>query len=454
MNMTQMLTVIHASAHDLSQIADGAVQCIVTSPPYWGLRAYAGDQDVEWPAVTYRLNEWTEPITIPEWRGPLGLEPSPVAYIGHLILCLREWNRVVRSDGVCWVNLGDSYAGSWGDSGHRPERSGVPGHQREKSVAFFDRKGHPQVNKPVTASVPGLKPKDLVGIPFLFALAARADGWWLRSSIPWIKRNGMPGSQGDRPTNSHEMWFMLTKSPTYYYDQEAIKMPISPASKADGRTKRADRGTKGEYAAIDGNCGFDLGGRIRRTSDWFFDSMQAIMDGANALLQDEDGEPLALVVNAQPYKEAHYAVFPERLIKPLILASTSEAGCCPSCGSPWRRQIEKPDMKDRPTRKQDAKSNTDAVHVSNNWQDHPKSAGQEYQEWRNANPDVTTGWAPTCTCNAGDPEPCVVLDPFAGSGTTARVAIRLGLWAILADMSDEYLADLVPARTTVQMEML
>lgn len=438
MKASEMLTVIHSSAHDLHQIPDESVQCIVTSPPYWGLRVYSGEQDVDWPVVTYRLNEWTEPIAVPEWRGPLGLEMSPVAYIGHLILCLREWRRVLREDGICWVNLGDSYTGSANSGGVNRNDGGTPHRLSGMPNKLSD----------------GLKPKDLVGIPFLFALAARADGWWLRSSIPWIKRNGMPGSQQDRPTNSHETWFMLTKSPIYYYDQEAIKMPISPASKADGRTKRADRGTKGEYAAIDGNCGFDPGGRIRRTTDWFLESLQAIMDGANALLQDEEGEPLALVVNAQPYKEAHYAVFPERLIEPLILASTSEAGCCPSCGAPYRRQIEKPDMKDRPTRKDDAKSNTAAVHISNNWQDHPKSAGQEYQEWRSANPDVTTGWAPTCACDAGETVPCVVFDPFSGSGTTSRVAIRLGRRAILSDISEEYLSDLVPARTTVQMEML
>lgn len=470
------LTIIRSSAHDLSAIPDGTVQCITTSPPYYGMRAYAGEQDVEWPSVTYRFNEWCEPVTVqgcepgcshewgdplpnpmkpyanqvPQtkwinvdavadgqnnksgryclhcsgWRGPLGQESSPVEYIGHLILCMREWRRVLRDDGTVWVNLGDGWAndGKWGGATggkHVDELHGDSGIGRNRKST-------------------GLKPKDKLMIPALFAQAARADGWWLRFDTTWIKRNGMPSSQTDRPTVASETIFLFSKSERYFYDQVAAGVPST--GQAVGST----------------------GIRYRRDTDWFFDSLRAILDGDEALLNDDHGNPLAFVVNTAQYKEAHYAVWPERLVIPMLRASTSEHGACPQCGAPWQRVVEKPDMNQRPIRKSGTKMDTDAVHLSNNWQGVPKSAGQEYQEWRNANPDITTGWTPTCKCVAGlgdfndndhhvtlyvpEPVPCVVLDPFAGSGTTAAVSLGLGLDAIACDISQEYIEQHIMAR--------
>lgn len=482
------LTIIRSSAHNLSAIPDGTVQCIATSPPYYGMRAYAGEQDVEWPTVTYRFNEWCDPVTVQGcdtscehewgdqlpnpmkpyanqvadgqnsksgryclrcagWRGPLGQEPSPVAYVGHLILCMREWRRVLRDDGTVWVNLGDSWAndGKWGGATggkHVDELHGNSGIGRGKKHT-------------------GLKPKDKLMVPALFAQAARADGWWLRFDASWIKRNGMPSSQTDRPTVASETIFLFSKSLRYFYDQIVAGVPAikgaAGSSFVTGKT-----GVNGLVRVSEKPRRDDTSTRYRRDTDWFFDSLRAILDGDEAILNDDHSNPLAFVINTAQYKEAHYAVWPEDLVIPMLRASTSEHGCCPTCGAPWQRVVEKSDMSQRPTRANGAKMDTDVVHLSNNWQGVPKSAGQQYQEWRNANPDVTIGWTPTCTCIAGlgdfrdddrpvtmyvpDPVPCVVLDPFAGSGTTAAVALGMGLDAIACDISQEYIEQHITAR--------
>lgn len=391
-----MLTTLRASAHDLACLADRSVHMIATSPPYFALRAYPGDQTVEWPAVTFRLNEWTEPLTTSPWRGPLGQEPDPVAYIGHLILCLREWRRVLRDEGTCWVNLGDTYAANRGYQ--------VP-----------DSK-HVDVGN--SAPAKGLKAKDLIGIPWLFALAARADGWYLRDPIIWAKmlqdEDGategqcMPGSQRDRTTTAHEHIFMLAKSPFYYYDGEAIRA-------ASGAWPR---------------------------SVW--------------------------QINPQPYKKGHYAAWPEKLVEQMIRAGSSERGCCPQCGAPWLRQTVTVKV---PVTKKAGKGKGSRSAV--------QTGGVETSSMVSGliGRVTTIGWKPSCLHGTEhpisqeeldadptlmddfeirpfNPAPCVVFDPFAGSGTTARVAIKTGRAAIASDLSDEYLTEHVPARTTVQMEML
>src|SRR5690606_8259600 len=149
-------------------LADATVHAIITSPPYYGLRKYDGEQGVQWPAVEYAPMAGLAPIHIPAMVCELGLEPTPEAYIGHLILCLREWWRVLRDDGTCWVNLGDSYAsGGRGSNDHHIEKMGAPTAQA-------------QALGPKTPPA-GLKPKDLLLIPSRFALAAQADGWYVRS---------------------------------------------------------------------------------------------------------------------------------------------------------------------------------------------------------------------------------------------------------------------------------
>lgn len=167
-------------------LADESVNCVVTSPPYWGLRDYGVS-------------------------GQLGLEPTPDEYVAHMVEVFREVRRVLRKDGTCWLNLGDSYAGSGkGPTGH----NGI-GNQTQRQG--FD--------SPKAVIPPGLKPKDLVGIPWMVAFALRADGWWLRSDIIWHKNNPMPESVTDRPTKAHEYVFLLTKSARYFWDAKAVAEP-------------------------------------------------------------------------------------------------------------------------------------------------------------------------------------------------------------------------------------
>lgn len=241
-----------------------SVNCCVTSPPYWSLRRYdapdvvwGGDPEGcehEWgdvakggtavegyagkkkwqhsvngrdephPEARHRTDnpdDWTR-ITVSTslcvrcgaWKGQLGLEPTPELFVEHTMLWLREVRRVLRKDGVCWVNIGDSYAGSG---------QGI-GSDHGKSVVTDDDLGD---KKPVP---PGLKAKDLVLMPFRVALAAQADGWWIRSIIIWNKPNAMPSSVTDRPTTSHEYVLMLSRSARYWYDQEATRETFSAAT--------------------------------------------------------------------------------------------------------------------------------------------------------------------------------------------------------------------------------
>lgn len=176
------LTLIHGDAlSSLRQLPDESVQCCVTSPPYWGLRDYGHESQI-------------------------GLEKTPEEYVERLVEIFHEMKRALRGDGTLWLNLGDSYAG-----GH-----GMGGKGNTGALGSIDKRGRS-----------GVKPKDLIGIPWMVAFALRADGWYLRSDIIWAKPNPMPESVKDRPTKSHEYIFLLSKSERYYYDTEAIKEPGS-----------------------------------------------------------------------------------------------------------------------------------------------------------------------------------------------------------------------------------
>ena len=180
----------------LGDLEAASVQTCVTSPPYWGLRSYGHDDQ-------------------------LGLEPVPERYVENLVSVFREVKRVLRADGTLWLNLGDSYA----HSSAQPDRS------NSSTLGAWKNGGRRDAS--ATAGAPakqhGLKPKDLVGIPWLVAFALRADGWYLRSDIIWAKPNPMPESVTDRPTKAHEYLFLLTKSPRYYYDADAIREDEDPS---------------------------------------------------------------------------------------------------------------------------------------------------------------------------------------------------------------------------------
>ena len=377
------VTLLHGHVLDvLREIPAESVNCVVTSPPYWSLRKY-DCEPVIWGGESDCEHDWTEkPIagegytgtarwqhsengrgeeqpterrlrdpvsreTRPEawstalgatatcslcgaWRGQYGLEPTPELYVEHTMMWLREVRRVLRKDGALWLNIGDGYAsGSSGHAGESQLDGGEPSGSR--SLGRIKPPGN------------GLKAKDAVLMPFRVALAAQAEGFWVRSVIIWHKNNPMPESVKDRPTDAHEYIFLLTKSKTYWYDAEAVREPHADstleryaknakATNFQDGTKNADRDSYkgwGDYAP----SGLNPDGRRNCRSVWTFPT--------------------------EPFPDAHFAVFPREL--------------------------------------------------------------------------------PERCIKAGAPVDGVVLDPFAGSGTTCEVAYHLGCRAIGIDASAKYL---------------
>jgi site-specific DNA-methyltransferase (cytosine-N4-specific) len=233
---TSLCTIIQGDAiTELSKLPSQMFQCCVTSPPYWGLRDYETD-------------------------GQIGSEENPDEYIAKLVAVFREVKRVLKDDGTLWLNIGDSYT-----SGNRAWRD-----SDKKNIARAMNYRPPTPN--------GLKPKDLVGIPWRLAFALQADGWYLRSDIIWHKPNGQPESVKDRPTRSHEYIFLFSKSEKYYYDYESIKEPT-----------------------ILGN-----GEKKNKRSVWSTRTDETVWD-----------------INTEPFNGAHFAVFPRALVRPCILAGST-----------------------------------------------------------------------------------------------------------------------------------
>lgn len=254
----------------LRRLPPESVQACVTSPPYWGLRDYG----------------------IP---GQLGLEESPDEYVQKLVEVFREVRRILKDSGTLWLNLGDSYAGSWGAQS-RPCDTSLSARQIE---AHPKRTGTGSLKR-----TPGLKGKDLIGVPWAVAFALRADGWYLRSDIIWHKPNCMPSSVRDRPTTSHEYLFLLSKSERYFYDAEAVREPQADKSQKrmaagyrDSNVDRTDRrGYRGPLGGKNGMT-FNPDGRNRR-SVW--------------------------TVSTSTYRGAHFATYPPGLVTPCVLAGSAE----------------------------------------------------------------------------------------------------------------------------------
>jgi len=290
----------------LKTLPHKSVHCCVTSPPYWGLRDYGCE-------------------------GQIGLETTPQEYVNNISAVFRLVYNVLRDDGTLWLNIGDSYNGYKGNACRDTSGSEYAGFRNQPAR----ESGHGLECK-------DLKPKDLIGIPWRVAFALQAEGWYLRSDIIWHKPNPMPESVTDRCTRSHEYIFLLSKSKKYYFDAEAIKEPCSAANILDFARRKTlnnkGRG-KGSYEEIRPDL-------CRNRADY--------MPGDFRRNKRD-----VWTVQTKPCKEAHFAVFPEKLIEPCILAG------CPVGG--------------------------------------------------------------------------IVLDPFAGSGTTGRVALELGRKAILCELNQKYI---------------
>ena len=417
------LTIYHGNAPEvLRTLPDESANCCVTSPPYWGLRDYGTEPHVyggnpscehEWmteivPTEIGKGN-WTqgtngcgeqqpggcaakrEPIRAEAstgfclkcgaWLGSFGLEPTPELYVDHAVMIFREIRRVLQPDGTLWLNLGDCYATGAGRVGNCPGGGDQGKRWRDPTLGGYreTRQGDPKngfvkgpLVQPNRMPLEGLKPKDLVGIPWMVAFALRADGWYLRSEIIWHKPNPMPESVKDRPTTAHERIFLMSKAERYYYDYEAVKE--SAQSRRDERPfGKRDSGEHGQS------------GRVYTAKSW---NMSVFHKGKNVIVHPNVGKKRkpagrdtgkgrapevdyteevpeyrnrrsVWTVPTAPYSGAHFATFPPDLIIPCILAG------CPAGGT--------------------------------------------------------------------------VLDPFAGTGTTGKVAERFERKAVLIDLNDKYL---------------
>jgi DNA modification methylase len=430
-----------------------------------------------------------------------------------MVAVFEEVRRVLRPDGTCWVNMGDCYtAGGRG--------GGAQNSKQQTNVGSLD--AAPNVR------APGLKPKDLVGMPWRLAFALQAAGWWLRMDVIWEKPNPMPESVTDRPTKAHEYIFLLTKAARYFYDQEAITEPISynthlrlsqdvanqigstranaggktngnmkavvkkptgwknsdlyedqdpryPKQKAHGANSRmnidrdpqhADRPVhkqdqvgKRQYTGFNERYfgkameldadGTHHGQNARRLQKGSFSNNKADRVKYNesfnesvCLATARRNKRSVWTVATAPYKEAHFATFPPKLIEPCILAGTSASGCCPDCGAPWTRQTEQGQV-NRDWQKACGGDDKGEYHGQNT-KDYDAAKAQPASTVKarilaGMTETITTGWQPTCKCPTHVPVPCTVLDPFGGSGTTAQVSLEHGRHAILIELSEAYI---------------
>jgi DNA modification methylase len=428
-------------------LADKSVNLIFTSPPYFGLRSYktsrwvGGDpfcEHVKNPNATkkmgnpefiknrpsreatkmkgYYYEDVCEKCGAVRVDEQIGLEDSIEEYVQSIVEISRELWRVLRDDGIYYLNIADSYAGGKGQSG-----SGGADRQRERhnkgesintdyQTLGGKKQTRPTDNRAMLRNA-GIKPKDLCMIPARVALALQADGWYVRRDIVWAKGcsgnymggSTMPESTKDRPTSSHEYIYMFTKSAKYYYDYYGQL----------------------EDALYDGRNDTEFKG----SEKYSLEAVQTVSRaGGERWPNQVNGERKrnrrsVWVYNPGNYKGSHYAAFPMDIVEPAILA-----GCppkvCAKCGAPWERVVE-------------SKASTPGQNIGYNARTGTRNDGDRAGHWVDGKSE-TIGWRPTCDCNA-DTRPGIVLDPFIGSGTTAMVARKHGCKAIGLDLSFEYL---------------
>lgn len=262
----------------LKEIPDETIDCVVTSPPYWGLRDYGHD-------------------------GQIGLENDYQTYIQELVTIFQEIRRTLKPTGTLWLNLGDTYNGSGGN--HQPHHKNDTGFQGKIGAEHYKGKGR---------NIRTLKPKDLIGIPWRVALALQKDGWWLRQDIIWSKPNPIPEPVTDRCTKAHEYIFLLTKNRDYYYNHHAIEEQAKTTPGATWQQRKAAGATAGNVI---------IGHETRNGT-------QRVVHGkgvtSNLTRQDGKRNKRSVwEINTKPYKGAHFATYPTELVEPCILA-----GCPPN----------------------------------------------------------------------------------------------------------------------------
>ncbi len=469
----------------LKTLPDKTVQCVITSPPYWGLRDYktstweGGNSDCEHVPDDNNICEMCGAKLIDK---QIGLEQSPDGYVNKMVDVFREIHRVLRDDGTVWLNIGDCYS---------PQSSHKGGTQYDR---FTGESNWGERSRARDSLPPVYKAKDLVGIPWMLAFALRNDGWYLRSDIVWYKENSMPDSTTSRPTMAHEFIFLLSKSgdPLYWvHVRKMIGTRIKPdpdyiyihrhtgeeratepedyltntfVDKEDGRTKKVWRRKN-----------------LWESRDYFYDNV-AIQEPVKCLTraysknhvderkdaktsqyavsgkaQDAYYKKLAERIDAGEavgknkrtvwkcddvweittvgYKEAHFAVMPEKVVEPCLLAGTSEHGSCPKCGAPYERvrkyekdvvTTAKEEYIPNTELKQDALGKVTYTGFNARWKE--KELKPALYEW-----------VKTCDCEKATPAPCIVYDPFMGAATVGVVALKNGRDYVGSELNPEYI---------------
>ncbi|MBW4083592.1 site-specific DNA-methyltransferase [Paenibacillus sp. S150] len=303
----------------------------VTSPPYWGLRDY-GIPPTVWPETTYTPMPGLPPVTVPAWTGCLGLEPMPEMFVAHSVAVFREVWRLLRKDGTLWLNYGDSYAGSGKGGGGSYEKE-RPGWQQAKSKRI--ERGSGRWGGGNSPAGNGLKPKDLIGIPWRVAFALQADGWYLRMDNIWSKPNPMPESVADRPTKAHEYLFLLAKSDRYYCNMDEIKelavadhLPGNHSHKGTNAYEAGDKHfrTKAGLVAYAQKVRANSFARKVNESPPPGQPQQHRPDREDIEYNGMRNKRSVWTVATQAFPEAHFATFPEKLIEPCILAGAPSGG--------------------------------------------------------------------------------------------------------------------------------
>lgn len=436
---------------ELRKMPAKSVHCAVTSPPYWSMRDYSTPPQI-WGGNPNCQHEWAiagqfrkggpekRTTAYPNrdnsgrnsarnikcgqncmhceaWLGELGHEPTPELFVAHLVEVFSELRRVLRDDGSLWINIGDTYCND-AKGPRATEKSGLTGPDYNNVTA------PPGMQKVWRNSALGLKRKDLVGLPWMLAFALRAAGWWLRSEVIWHKRNPVPESSLDRPCRTHEQLFMFSKSAKYFYDPVAVMVAASPNTKPRGngdnpKSRTPRNGNEMKVGRNHAQHAAAMSGQVTHRH------LRTVW-----------------TLSSRKFSGNHFAAFPPELVEPCIRAGTSERGCCPSCGAPWKRLTKKIEVATRPEAKSTNHSspNGHSPHAG-----HRGSALVKRDPKRHKTELVTIGWRAACSCDAGEPIPCRVLDPFIGSGTTGLMASYLGREWLGIDVSEEY-ADMARLR--------
>ena len=476
----------------LRELPENSIQCVVTSPPFLGLRRYdicgcavrrrepkpgvltdrtdprrfdepnpscpwchgtgkiEGMNDVLWGGSTKCAHEWKK--TSPRrprdkddaggaiskgnrgasydasggklcakcngWLGQFGLEPTAQMYVAHAVKVFRGVRRVLRDDGTCWIEIGDSFsthpAGLTGEKRWAASGLGNVDHTGAEQAGSIDRR---------TAGSP--REKNLMLVPQRLAIAFQDDGWIVRSIVIWHRQNPMPEAVRDRPTQSHSYILMLTKEPRYFFDQEATR-ETAQGGHSWGKAVQLSHGKMGTEDSV-----------IRSKPSWYASMREQVPAGGGRNIR------YVWTIPTKGYPGAHFATFPESLPERCILASTSEKGACPKCGSPWERVMSDggPDLEWRRACGGDANGEYHGEAIKRYEGTGAENASDVKRRilaglWRRQ----TVGWRPTCSCGESATVPCTVLDPFAGSGTTLAVAKRLGRASVGIEMNPMYVS--------------